>query len=218
MQSKCSIDGCDRSISNKSTGLCHMHHLRFIRTGKTESGKVDKTKKCEVDGCNRYAQTKQYGNVCLMHHKRFHRYGTWELPIKQHQKKCKFCDKKIGGGGAYGMCASHYRSFKLYGDPLTVEKRKNESEISVKSTGYYGRKNKKERHQTVMEHKIGRPLKNGEIVHHINLSKLDNRPENLHLCKGCSEHSLIHRQLERVGAELYRRGIIGFKDGEYYIM
>lgn len=218
MQSKCSISGCDRSISNKSTGFCHKHHLRFIRTGKTEIRKVDTSKKCEVEGCDRNARTMQYGNVCLMHHKRFHRHGQWELPIKQSITKCKFCDNKVGDGGAFGMCASHYRSFKLYGDPFDVEKRKLQSESEIKSRGYYGRKNKKQRHQNVMESKLGRQLEKGEIVHYINLDKLDNREGNLYLCKEQSEHSFLHRQLERIGAELYKRGIIGFKDGKYYIV
>lgn len=217
MQVKCNVKGCDRSISNKSTGFCHMHHLRFIRTGKTDIRKVDKSKKCEVDGCNRNAQTMQYGNVCLMHHKRFHRHGEFTEQIKQSEKTCKYCDRKIGGGGAYGMCASHYRSWKLSGDPLDVETRKKESKSSVKKGGYYGVTNKKHRHQHVMEGIIGRKLKRGEIIHHVSLDKLDNSPENLYLCKGQSEHSLIHRQLERIGAELYKIGIIGFKDGKYFI-
>lgn len=46
-------------------------------------------------------------------------------------------------------------------------------------------------HRLVMEQKLGRFLRNNEIVHHINGNKLDNRPENLEVMTA-SEHCRLH--------------------------
>jgi len=47
-------------------------------------------------------------------------------------------------------------------------------------------------HRLVAEEKIGRPLSEGEVVHHINHCRTDNNPENLEVLGSNSEHMKHH--------------------------
>lgn len=53
-------------------------------------------------------------------------------------------------------------------------------------------------HRLVMEKKIGKYLKDTEIVHHLNGIKDDNREENLALCNRRDHHIFIKKLQERI--------------------
>lgn len=52
-------------------------------------------------------------------------------------------------------------------------------------------------HRLVAEEKLGRRLLPGEIVHHLNEDKQDNRPENVDVVASIAHHMVEHRQHER---------------------
>lgn len=65
-------------------------------------------------------------------------------------------------------------------------------------------------HILVMQHKAGRRLARGEMVHHINGKRNDNDLSNLFLCKDHAEHMRIHASAMSVIYELLRDGLVVF--------
>ena len=47
-------------------------------------------------------------------------------------------------------------------------------------------------HRQVAERMLGRPLREGEVVHHIDGNKLNNAPENLMVLSSQAEHARLH--------------------------
>jgi hypothetical protein len=73
-------------------------------------------------------------------------------------------------------------------------------------------------HTLVMEKMIGRLPEKDEAVHHIDLNKKNNSPDNLYLCDRI-EHTKLHRQLDKLLIPLMEKGIVSFDrvKGEYVL-
>jgi hypothetical protein len=92
------------------------------------------------------------------------------------------CDKPARGGG---FCITHYRRQQKIGDPGGADLlRAKMGDGSVTDAGY--RKIKlasgyEFEHRIVMERELGRPLRVGEQIHHLDGDRLNNDPANLEL-------------------------------------
>jgi hypothetical protein len=70
-------------------------------------------------------------------------------------------------------------------------------------------------HIKTMSNIIKRPIRKGEIVHHINFIRDDNRRINLYLYRNISEHGKCTKSIFRLVKCLLENKIIFFKRGEY---
>ena len=101
------------------------------------------------------------------------------------------CQQKVH---VRGWCNAHYIRWYRYGNPLEPRRRKPNGAGWI-SNGYRritvnGKIVLEHRH--IMEKLLGRRLHEGEMVHHKNGRKQDNRPQNLeHMTRG--QHLVVHR-------------------------
>ena len=100
---------------------------------------------------------------------------------------------------------------------------KRGKEYYINSDGYYITYNKELKkyngsHRVIYEEYYGIKLKSNQYIHHIDGNKKNNKIENLLLCNGCKEHTLIHKQLETISYQLIQESYILFdKNKKQYI-
>lgn len=136
-----------------------------------------------MEGCDRVHSARGY---CSTHYRRWVKHGD-PLLGAQERRVCvvEGCDDYRS---AHGYCSMHRQRVERHGDPLYVRPK---PPPIITSTGYRMlympdhpnayRNGRVLEHHVVMSEILGRPLRKGESVHHLNGVRDDNRPENLEL-------------------------------------
>lgn len=154
--------------------------------------------------------------------------GIWERTVKRkdpgckegfcfvhyiyHEIVCRYCgilaiaaktDIDIGNGRFCSFsCGAQARNMKGANHPRWKGRRidsqgyvqlKKPDHPNADKQGYL------REHVFVMSEELGRPLQNGEIVHHENENKQDNDLSNLKLMANNTEHLALHRRMEKDG-------------------
>ena len=78
------------------------------------------------------------------------------------------------------------------GDVLESRLRRSEKQSGSGEGKTYRKFLGRHLHRQVAERILGRPLQEGEIVHHIDGNKLNNDPENLMILPSQAEHARLH--------------------------
>jgi len=88
-------------------------------------------------------------------------------------------------------------------------------QTSTYESCYNSEKKRVTRHTIVAEKKYGRKVKKGEIVHHLDGNRQNNKPENLVILTRV-KHNQVHKQLGQIALRLFRNRMIYYKEEDGY--
>lgn len=189
---------CDKPAIARNLCRSHYHKLRYI-SPRVNTPRVGK---CSVDGCT---NSIDWSGMCNLHAKRFKAHGdtTANFTLQSQQGPCGAigCGKPITKGQ---FCQKHYVQWWRTGSPYRTIAESGTWQLTV--NGYMRGTVNGERvyeHIFIAEKALGRKLKNGEEVHHMNEIKSDNHtPFNLVICPSREYHMLLHKRMRDLGINL----------------
>lgn len=194
---KCCVGSCDRNAIAK--GMCQTHWARNRRHGSPQEHIPIRGRggECEIDGCK---NPKEGRGLCSKHYQRLMKHGDPTRVIRSTPERCRIrgCRNKHFASGA---CKRHWNEIpesSCVTQPGYIMLYRPESDYS------YGRGSIME-HRLVMSEMLGRPLLDGESVHHKNGIRHDNRPENLELRVGHHPRGSSIDEIVEWAMEIMRR-------------
>jgi len=149
------------------------------------------------------------------------RFGVSQHVVQRAMKKMGVLTRKACSRNQKGSKNNHWKGGRV----LVAKTKRQRGERTSFGNGYYyildpehpnaNKSGYVAEHIVIATRKRGIPLVKGEVVHHINLNKHDNSPENL-VVTSQRPHAIWHVQLEEIAVGLMNDGLVTFSSEHGY--